>query len=89
MSQDTSVLTLRIDSNLKKAFDQLCKDIDQTPSQMVRAFIRNAVQEHAKATAQPTLPTIEPAPQQTNSPKAPKKGNKLAAASMARARGNQ
>jgi len=45
MEQRTTRLTLLIDPNKKAVFERLCKEDDVTPSQMVRQFIRNYIEE--------------------------------------------
>ena len=77
MEDRSAIITLRIEPGLKKAFEQLTASMDRTPSQMLRGYIRHAVQQYAEEHAQgelelPTSPT--PAP------KKPKKGQRLATA---------
>lgn len=38
--------TVRVDSDLHKAFSDVAKSNDQTPSQLVRAFMREYVAKH-------------------------------------------
>lgn len=76
MEDRTAIITLRIEPSLKSAFERLTAELDRTPSQMLRGFIRNAVEQHAAANSQKSL---DLAPAATNSPK-PKKGQKLASA---------
>lgn len=45
MEQRTARLTLLIDPNKKATFEKLCSDEDVTPSQMVRKFIRDYIEE--------------------------------------------
>ena len=45
MEQRTARLTLLIDPKKKKAFEQLCALEDMTPSQKVRQFIREYIEE--------------------------------------------
>lgn len=45
MEQRTARLTLLIDPNKKKAFDRLCAQEDVTPSQKVRQFIRDYIEQ--------------------------------------------
>jgi hypothetical protein len=42
----TSRLTILIDPNKKKAFDELCGRFDTTPSQMLRQMIRELLAKH-------------------------------------------
>lgn len=46
MEQKTARLTLLIDPDKKKAFEELCATQDQTPSQVVRQLIREYLQRH-------------------------------------------
>lgn len=41
----TARLTLLIDPNKKARFESLCADEDMTPSQMVRKFIRDYIEQ--------------------------------------------
>jgi len=41
----TARLTVLIDPKKKAAFDQLCRDEDLTPSQVVRQLIREFIEE--------------------------------------------
>lgn len=45
MESRTARLTLLIDPKKKKIFEQLCAAEDVTPSQKVRQFIRNYVEQ--------------------------------------------
>ncbi|MBN7770351.1 CopG family transcriptional regulator [Marinobacter daepoensis] len=45
MENRTARLTLLIDPDKKKVFEALCKQEDVTPSQKVRQFIREFVEE--------------------------------------------
>lgn len=62
MENTTCIVTARVEPNLKKAFDAICKENDVTASQMIRGFIRQTVKEYAENTRQPTLPTIPATP---------------------------
>jgi hypothetical protein len=42
----TARLTILIDPNKKKAFEDLCTRLDTTPSQALRQMIRNFLAEH-------------------------------------------
>ncbi len=46
MESKTARLTVLIDPNKKKAFEQLCASQDITPSQVVRQLIRDYLTEH-------------------------------------------
>lgn len=45
MEKRTTRLTLLIDPKKKAVFERLCAEDDVTPSQMVRQFIRNYIEE--------------------------------------------
>ena len=66
MEEKTVSVVFRIDQDLKIAFDRVAKDKDQTVSQLLRAYIRYAVESHAEKTAQKDL--FRP----SDAPKAPK-----------------
>jgi hypothetical protein len=42
----TARLTVLIDPSKKKAFEQLCGQLDVTPSQVVRQLIRDYLKQH-------------------------------------------
>ena len=46
MEQKTARLTVLIDPDKKKAFETLCAQQDQTPSQVVRRLIRDYLAAH-------------------------------------------
>ncbi len=46
MERKTARLTLLIDPNKKRAFEQLCAAQDLTPSQVVRQLIREYLRSH-------------------------------------------
>lgn len=46
MEHKTARLTLLIDPNKKAAFERLCAQQDQTPSQVVRRLIREYLAQH-------------------------------------------
>ena len=46
LENKTARLTVLIDPNKKKAFEQLCASQDLTPSQVVRQMIREYLAEH-------------------------------------------
>lgn len=45
MENRTARLTLLIDPNKKAVFEELCRADDSTPSQMVRKFIRDYIEQ--------------------------------------------
>lgn len=45
MEKRTARLTLLIDPNKKAVFERLCQEQDVTPSQMVRKFIRDFIEQ--------------------------------------------
>ena len=45
---DEKVITFRIEQETKQEFEKIAKEIDQTPSQLLRGFIRDFVQHHEK-----------------------------------------
>ncbi|MBP0049119.1 CopG family transcriptional regulator [Marinobacterium sp. AK62] len=45
MEKRTARLTLLIDPQKKAVFERLCNERDVTPSQMVRKFIRDFIEE--------------------------------------------
>lgn len=49
MEQRTARLTLLIDPKKKAVFDHLCAQEDVTPSQKVRQFIRDYIEQHLGA----------------------------------------
>lgn len=48
MEQKTARLTVLIDPAKKKAFESLCAQQDQTPSQVVRRLIRDYLAAHGQ-----------------------------------------
>lgn len=50
-----SVVNFRVDSDLKRAFDMAAKSVDQTSSQMLRAFMRETVEIYMRSNAQGEL----------------------------------
>ena len=46
MENKTARLTVLIDPAKKKAFEQLCAQLDVTPSQVVRQLIRDYLKQH-------------------------------------------
>lgn len=84
MESKQVTMNFRVDGDLKTAFERVAADMDQTASQMLRAYMRHAVTEHARKHAQKDLfpapgatkaaaEVKPPAPTQ-NAPKARKKG---------------
>ena len=48
MDNPPSVVNLRLPADLKTAFEEVCRQNDQTTSQVLRAFMRRYVQENAQ-----------------------------------------
>lgn len=61
MESKTARLTLLIDPAKKAAFEQLCAQLDRTPSQVVRQLIRDFLAEHG-VTYQPGGPVAGAGP---------------------------
>jgi predicted transcriptional regulator len=59
-----TVMTFRVDKDLKNAFDLVGKKIDLTSSQMIRQFMRDTVNQYMKENAQGSL--LEPTKKQGN-----------------------
>jgi hypothetical protein len=76
MEESTVSVVFRIDQDLKKAFERVAKDKDQTVSQMLRAYIRYAVESHAEKTAQKDLFRPSETPKAPKAPKTPAKPEK-------------
>lgn len=56
MENKTARLTVLVDPDKKKAFEQLCASQDLTPSQVVRQLIRDYLTQHGVSySAQPPL----------------------------------
>lgn len=49
MESKTARLTILLDPAKKKAFEQLCAQLDVTPSQAVRQLIREYLKQHGVA----------------------------------------
>ena len=49
MESKTARLTILLDPAKKKAFEQLCVQLDVTPSQAVRQLIRDYLKQHGVA----------------------------------------
>lgn len=60
-----TVVNFRVDKDLKTAFEMIAKEKDLTSSQMLRAFMRDAVEHYMKNNAQKSL--LEPSKQKANS----------------------
>lgn len=67
MEQKTARLTLLIDPNKKAAFERLCAQQDQTPSQVVRRLIREYLAQHG-VSYQPSGSGDEPLPDAADRP---------------------
>lgn len=50
-----SVVNFRVDSELKRAFEMAAKSVDQTSSQLLRAFMRETVESYMRTNAQGEL----------------------------------
>ena len=50
-----SLITFRVDRDLKKAFDKIAKEQDITSSQLYRAFMRDYVESYIKQNKQGDL----------------------------------
>lgn len=76
MAEETVPLVIRIDKDLKKAFELVAEDQDLTVSQMIRHHIRYVVEKHAKENAQkPLFKPVEP-PKPKTEPKVSPKAKK-------------
>lgn len=84
MADRSATITLRIEDEIKTAFERVAEDLDQTTSQLLRAYIRHAIQQHAAKHAQRELDLPTAPPKQTTT-KA-KKGQRMAAACAANVR---
>lgn len=79
MEDRDATLTLRIESSLKTSFEEICRNEDRTPSQMVRGMIRQfvtGIQEQQKP-REPKPPVVQ---EKTTAPGKPKKGQRMAEA---------
>ena len=45
---EEKIITFRIEQETKQKFEKIAKEIDKTPSQLLRSFIRDFVQHHEK-----------------------------------------
>lgn len=77
MDEITVSMIFRIEKNLKTAFERVAKDRDLTASQMLRSFVRNAVESHAKS--QGDLFNKNTPPHHKETPKTPQKAKAQAA----------
>lgn len=55
MSQKTSTYTIRVEEDLKKAYEQAAKANDRTGAQLIRDHMRSYVAWHMKEVAQGDL----------------------------------
>lgn len=60
MERKTARLTLLIDPGKKKRFEEICAEQDVTPSQVIRKFIREYIQEHEQRSS--PAPDVPEAP---------------------------
>lgn len=77
MEERTAIITLRIEPTLKAAFERMGKELDQTPSQLLRRYVKHATQQHASERAQQEL-ELDPMPAPSQPAKKPAKGQKMA-----------
>lgn len=73
---ETTQIICRIDKDLKAAFERIAESEDQTVSQMIRAYIRWEVKNHAGKNAQQDLFQAPSAPKQQKEAPHPKKAKK-------------
>ena len=59
MESKTARLTILIDPAKKKAFERLCAEQDQTPSQVVRQMIREYLAQHGVQYGVSAGPTVQ------------------------------
>lgn len=88
MKSNQVTMNFRVDGDLKKAFEHVAEALDQSASQLLRAYMRNIVADYAHKTAQkdlfrapqaPQPPKEAPTPTEAEkTPHKPKKGQKLA-----------
>lgn len=55
MENQTASIVFRLDANLKKEFDRIARAIDITPSQLLRAYVRDLVADHNRKNGQKDL----------------------------------
>lgn len=55
MAEETTTMVFRIEKDLKTAFERAAKDLDITPSQLIRHHIKRFVEGHMKENAQKDL----------------------------------
>lgn len=77
MEERTAIITLRIEPTLKAAFERMGKELDQTPSQLLRRYVKLVTQQHAAENAQQEL-ELDPTPAPRQPVKKPAKGQKMA-----------
>ena len=77
MADKESLISFRVDQPMKTAFERVATELDLTPSQMLRQYIRRVVAQHAEANAQGAL-ELEPIPTHQPTIKKPAKGQKMA-----------
>lgn len=77
MDDNTAIITLRIDKNLKTAFERIGKELDQTTSQLLRRYIKQVVAQHAESHAQGEI-DLSPISPPSPTHKKPAKGQKMA-----------
>lgn len=77
MEERTALITLRIEPSTKAAFERMAREIDQTPSQLLRNAVRDMLNQYARQHAQRDL-DLAPKPPPQPAPKKPAKGQKMA-----------
>jgi hypothetical protein len=77
MEERTALLNVRIEPTVKAAFERMAKEIDRTPSQLLRDAVRDMLHQYARKHAQRDL-DLTPKPPPQPAPKKPAKGQKMA-----------
>lgn len=55
MNDKQETMIFRVDADLKKLFAEMCREMDSTPSQLMRKMIKGAVTSWMKENSQGTL----------------------------------
>lgn len=77
MEDRTALIALRIEPSIKTAFERMAKEIDRTPSQLLRDAIRDMLHQYTRKHAQRDL-ELTPKPPPQPATKKPAKGQKMA-----------
>lgn len=85
MELKTARLTLLIDPAKKAAFERLCAQQDQTPSQVVRQLIRDYLAEHGVGFVPSGL--VDHTQAARSAPPTPQRASRAAAKSTAKTKG--